>query len=269
MSLRYWYSGGRIPRHLGFVQSLSVSGLRCYRWTRMLSKEEVRNSLGSQSLRKNSVALRENRGKKPGSYRWPWEMSGRLEMSIHGLANESFFQDLLMKANLDLISSRRKTWGMIVLTKKTLEKVSNLRFVSENAHWMSVSTQNWHFPAIPPPPHLSYNGCYMLSKELGDPLDCCFSLITPIIVWGSAKTLKHFMGRPRFDTWYLSKIASIICISNSLPKCEVWCFTQATFKTSASSVTNSANCCIISPPFPSANLLSNSRSVSHCTACFM
>lgn len=154
MSLRYWNSGGRIPRHLGFVQSLSVSGLRCYRWTRMLSKEEVRNSLGSQSLRKNSVALRENKGKKPGSYLWPWEMSGRLDMSIHGLANESFFQDLLMKANLDLISSRRKTWGMIVLTKKTLEKVSNLRFVSENAHWMSVSTQNWHFPAIPPPPPL-------------------------------------------------------------------------------------------------------------------
>ena len=175
MSLRYWNSGGRIPRHLGFVQSLSVSGLRCYRWTRMLSKQEVRNSLGSQSLRKNSVALRENKGKKPGSYRWPWEMSGRLEMSIHGLANESFFQDLLMKANLDLISLRRKTWGMIVLTKKTLEKVSNLRFVSENAHWMSVSTQNWHFPAdalihlscpLPPPPNnLSYNGCYMLSEE--------------------------------------------------------------------------------------------------------
>ena len=176
MSLRYWNSGGRIPRHLGFVQSLSVSGLRCYRWTRMLSKEEVRNSLGSKSLRKNSVALRENKGKKPGSYRWPWEMSGRLEMSIHGLANESFFQDLLMKANLDLISLRRKTWGMIVLTKKTLEKVSNLRFVSENAHWMSVSTQNWHFPAdalihlscpLPPPPpnNLSYNGCYMLSEE--------------------------------------------------------------------------------------------------------
>ena len=149
MSLRYWNSGGRIPRHLGFVQSLSVSGLRCYRWTRMLSKEEVRNSLGSQSLRKNSVALRENKGKKPGSYLWPWEMSGRLDMSIHGLANESFFQDLLMKANLDLISSRRKTWGMIVLTNDCVVALRK-RECTLDVRLNSKLTFPSHSP--PPPP---------------------------------------------------------------------------------------------------------------------
>ena len=176
VSLRYWNSGGRIPRHLGFVQSLSVSGLRCYRWTRMLSKEEVRNSLGSQSLRKNSVALRENKGKKPGSYRWPWEMSGRLEMSIHGLANESFFQDLLMKANLDLISLRRKTWGMIVLTKKTGKSIKfalrkrectlDVRLNSKLTFPSRRPDSSFLSPSPPPPNNnLSYNGCYMLSEE--------------------------------------------------------------------------------------------------------